>query len=321
MPLAFSFLLAYLLDLVLGDPPDRPHPVRLIGRLCIFWEKLLYRPQVARGVFFWLAVMGSMAGLATLFYLASPFFPTPVLVMGQIYLIYTLLATRSLHDESRRVEEALLRGDLAAARKWLGLIVGRDTANLQEGDIRRAVLETIAENLNDGVVAPMFYLAALGLPGLLLYKTANTLDSMVGYKNERYLAFGRLSARLDDLLNYLPARLTALLLVTAAALFGADWLKAWQLMRRDARCASSPNAGWPEATLAGALGVGLGGPSSYFGLPVAKPYLGDPNALPSPAHYRQAIRLLYATSLLMAAFVFTVLYLSKAGPWGLVASL
>jgi adenosylcobinamide-phosphate synthase len=238
------------------------------------------------------------------------------------YLLYSGLATRSLHAESRGVEEALTRGDLAAARARLALIVGRETAHLSPEDIRRAVLETVAENLADGVVAPMFYALLLGLPGMLLYKAANTLDSMVGYKNDRYLRFGKVAARMDDVLNLLPARLTALLLVVAAPWVGLNRREAWRILRRDAHQASSPNAGWPEAALAGALGVRLGGPSTYFGVLVNKPFIGDPPVKPLDAgHYRRALRLLYATSLMMAGLTFACLKAGGADVWGLLATL
>jgi len=310
-----AFLIAYLLDLYLGDPKGWPHPVRLLGRWISLWEKLLYQPRVGAGVVFWLAVMATVGALTALvWHLLAVLSPLAMTVIS-IYLIYSLLATRSLHVESLAVEEAMAAGNLEEARRRLGLIVGRDTMGLSETDIRRAVLETVAENLSDGVVAPMFYLAWLGIPGMLLYKTANTMDSMVGYKNERYLFFGRAAARLDDVLNYLPARLTGVLLVASAALGGLNWLEAWRTMRRDASKASSPNAGWPEAALAGALGVRLGGPSSYFGVRVEKPYIGEGFASPSPANYPQAVRLLYTTSLIMAALVLLVLYLRKADIW------
>ena len=201
----------------------------------------------------------------------------------------------------------------------LSMIVGRETAQLGPEEIRRAVIETVAENLADGVAAPMFFTLLLGLPGLVLYKAANTMDSMVGYKNLRYGKFGKVAARADDVLNFLPARLAALLMVPAAALAGLNWRQTWAMLRRDAGQASSPNAGWPEAAMAGALGVRLGGASTYFGHLVDKPFIGEPDAPLSAEKYRQAIRLLYATSLLMAALTFLVLLASGAGVWGLLS--
>ena len=156
------------------------------------------------------------------------------------------------------------------------MIVGRETAHLAREEIRRAVIETVAENLADGVVAPMFFTLLLGLPGLFFYKAANTMDSMVGYKNYRYAQFGKVAARADDVLNFIPARLTALLMIPTPRPCGLDWRGAWRILRRDRGNAASTNAGWPEAAMAGALGVRLGGPSIYFGRLVEKPFIGDP---------------------------------------------
>jgi adenosylcobinamide-phosphate synthase len=317
--LAFIFLAAYLLDLGLGDPENWPHPVRLIGRVIEYWENVLYQPKVAAGALFWLAVMGTtLIGILGLLCLLAVLPAVAALVL-LTYFLYAGLATRSLHQESLQVEKALARGDLLEARSRLALIVGRETAQLGPEEIHRAVLETVAENLADGVVAPMCFTLLLGLPGLYLYKAANTMDSMVGYKNFRYRKFGKVAARADDVLNFLPARLTALLMVVAAALVNLSPRGAWSILRRDAGKASSPNAGWPEAALAGALGVRLGGPSTYFGRPVEKPFIGDPVNPLTPLQYRQAIRLLYATSLLMAALTFFALLAGGAGVWGLLS--
>lgn len=318
MGLAFIFLAAYLLDLALGDPPDWPHPVRLVGRVIEYWENVLYQPRVAAGALFWLAVMGTtLIGIIGLLSIMA-ILPAVAAIVLLTYFLYAGLATRSLHQESRRVELALARGDLTGARSRLALIVGRETDQLDAEEIRRAVLETVAENLADGVAAPMFFTLLLGLPGLYLYKAANTMDSMVGYKNYRYGKFGKVAARADDVLNFLPARLTALLMVPAAALVGLSPLGAWRIIRRDAGKTSSPNAGWPEAALAGALGVRLGGPSTYFGRLVDKAFIGDSGKPLSPRHYRQAIRLLYATSILLAALTCGGLLAGRAGIWGLL---
>jgi len=315
--LAWPFLAAYLLDLVLGDPPHWPHPVRLIGRICQYWEATLYRPQVQAGALYWLGVMGTTLVLIFGVLGAVGLLPTFLGAVIVTYFLYAGLATRSLHLESRLVEEALARGDLKEARAHLAMIVGRDTAKLSAEDIRRAVLETVAENLADGVVAPMFFTLLVGLPGMFGYKAANTMDSMVGYKNFRYRKFGKVAARVDDALNFLPARLTALLMVLTAPLLGLDLAQAWRILRRDAAKAGSPNAGWPEAALAGALRVRLGGPSSYFGRVVPKAFIGEPGPPLGPEHYAQAIRLLYATSLIMALITFLALTLSSARVWGL----
>jgi adenosylcobinamide-phosphate synthase len=214
-------------------------------------------------------------------------------------LSWTCLAARSLHQESRRVAGALANGDLPAARDWLGRIVGRDTAQLGEPELWRGTVETVAENSSDGVIAPLLCLLLGGPLLALAYKVVNTLDSMVGYKNERYLRFGWASARLDDLVNWLPARLTGLLMVLVAPLVGLSAGGAWRIMRRDGRRHSSPNAGIPEAAAAGALGVQLGGTNVYFGQPVAKPTLGEPLRPLDGTAWRGAVRLMYGTELLL----------------------
>jgi adenosylcobinamide-phosphate synthase len=316
--LAIPFLLGYLLDLALGDPPGWPHPVRFIGRIIQYWEQRLYQPRIVAGMLFWLAVTATVLTLSLAATAAALALPRGLGIAVLAYLLYTGLATRSLHRESRKVEQALAQGDLAGARRALAMIVGRETAQLPPAEIRRAVIETVAENLADGVVAPMFFVLLLGVPGLFLYKAVNTMDSMVGYKNGRYVRFGTCAARADDLCNFLPARLTALLLAAAAALLGLDGSGAWRITRRDAGNASSPNAGWPEAAMAGALGVRLGGPSTYFGQLVPKPFIGDPTRPLEAGQYSQAVRLLYAASFLMAALTWVALAWSGAGVWGLL---
>jgi adenosylcobinamide-phosphate synthase len=318
MGLALPFLLAYLLDLLLGDPPGWPHPVRLLGRVIQYWESTLYQDRVGSGALFWLAVMGTtfvlifgVLGLAALL----PFWGGMAVLA---YFLYAGLATRSLHQESLRVEAALEKGDLDGARAQLAMVVGRETASLSVEEVRRAVIETVAENLADGVVAPMFFVLALGLPGMFFYKAANTMDSMVGYKNYWYARFGKVAARADDVLNFIPARLTALLMIPAAAIIGLDWRGAWRILRRDRRQAASPNAGWPEAAMAGALGVRLGGAATYFGRQVNKPLIGEASQALDRERYRQAIGLLYGTSLLMAAITLAGLLAGGAGVWGLL---
>jgi adenosylcobinamide-phosphate synthase len=318
MGLALPFLLAYLLDVLLGDPPNWPHPVRLLGHIIKYWESTLYQARVGAGALFWLAVMGTtlvlIFGVLGVAALLPPWGGIAVLT----YFLYTGLATRSLHLESRTVEAALARGDLEGARASLSMVVGRETAHLSPEEVRRAVIETVAENLADGVVAPMFFTLAVGLPGLFFYKAANTMDSMVGYNNYWYAQFGKVAARADDVLSFIPARLTALLMIPTAAALGLDWRGAWHILRRDRRRAASPNAGWPEAAMAGALGVRLGGPGTYFGRLVDKPFIGDPAHPLDPERYRQAIRLLYCTSVAMAALTLAGLLAGRAGVWGLL---
>jgi adenosylcobinamide-phosphate synthase len=219
-------------------------------------------------------------------------------LLGAVWLAFSSLALRSLHLESRRVVRWVEAGQLDQARRDLALIVGRETAGLDREGILRACIETVAENTSDGVIAPLFYLFLGGPVLALLYKAANTLDSMVGYRDDRYRELGWAAARFDDLVNLLPARLTGLLMVAAAVPLGLNGWNALKILLRDARKPASPNAGFPEAATAGALGVQLGGPATYFGQRVEKPTLGDPDRPVTPASYHATVRLMYLTALL-----------------------
>ncbi|GFE56500.1 adenosylcobinamide-phosphate synthase CbiB [Geobacter sp. AOG1] len=287
---------AIILDLLLGDPRWFPHPVVRIGRLITFLEPRLRRlipSESVAGIFLLLMTVGITFGLA-LAALQGAYALNPAAGFAvAVVLAWSCLAARSLHRESRLVADALGWGDLDGARRSLSFIVGRDTAALEEPEIWRGVVETVAENTSDGVIAPLCCLMLGGPPLALAYKAVNTLDSMVGYKNDQYLHFGRASARFDDLVNWIPARLTGLLMVVAAPLIGLSGRDAWRVMRRDGRNHSSPNSGIPEAAAAGALGVQLGGTNQYFGKPVAKPTIGEPDKPLDLAAYRGAVRLMY----------------------------
>jgi adenosylcobinamide-phosphate synthase len=221
--------------------------------------------------------------------------------LTSVWLCYTCLAARSLHRESSLVAEALAAGDITGARRSLSQIVGRDTADLDESEIWRALVETVAENTSDGIIAPLFWLTLTGPVGGMVYKAVSTLDSMVGYRSERYLLFGRASARMDDLLNFIPARLTAGLMILAAPLAGLSARGALAVTRRDRLKHPSPNSGHPEAAAAGALGVRLGGPASYAGRSSWKEYIGEPLAPLDEQAYAGMLKLMYLTTLLMAA--------------------
>jgi adenosylcobinamide-phosphate synthase len=299
--MGLELLVAYALDLLLGDPPSWPHPVRWLGRLIVAAEEPL-RQRFASAT--WagavlaagcLAVAAAAAGLVV--WVASLWHP--LLSLGvSVLLIYGAISVRDLANHALAVYRPLQRGDLPAARQALSLIVGRETAALDEAAIIRATVETIAENTVDGVISPLFY-AALGGPALAwTYKAASTLDSMVGYKTPRYREFGWAGARLDDLFNWLPARLSGLFFTVAAWLLGLDWRRTWQIYRRDGRQHASPNAGWPEAAMSGALGLRLGGPNVYHGQLVAKPWIGEAVREPELADIPRAIRLLLVVSLL-----------------------
>jgi adenosylcobinamide-phosphate synthase len=294
---------AVVLDWLLGDPRQLPHPVVGIGKLISLLELALRRRVGAGGrvggvLLVLLTVGGSVAAgwgiLSSLYHIHHW-----VGVVGEAVLGWFCLAARSLHRESRLVADALETGNLDEGRESLSRIVGRDTAALSEEGCWRATVETVAENSSDGVIAPLFYLMVGGPLTALAYKAINTLDSMVGYKNERYLHFGWTSARLDDWANWLPARLTGFLICGAAPLLGLSGREAWRIMARDGRNHSSPNAGIPEAAVAGALGVRLGGASSYFGTVVDKPVIGDPVTPLDGRAWRGSIRLMYGAEVLL----------------------
>jgi adenosylcobinamide-phosphate synthase len=297
-------LAAVILDLLIGDPRWFPHPVVYIGRLIGALEKALrrlVRNERLGGMLLLIMTVGITClltvALLAIAYAVSPYMGFVVAVI----LSWSCLAARSLHRESRLVADALVRGDLVEARRYLSNIVGRDTAELDEAEVWRATVETVAENTSDGVIAPLFYLCIGGPVLAIAYKAVNTLDSMVGYRNERYKSLGWASARCDDLANFMPARLTGLLMVAAAPLFGFPPGNAWRIMCRDGRNHSSPNSGIPEAAVAGALGVRLGGASIYSGKRVEKPTIGDPLKPLSPAAWEGAIRLMYGTEGLLLA--------------------
>lgn len=297
-------LAAVALDLVLGDPRALPHPVTAIGRLISFLDSPLRRlVKNARlaGVTLLLVTVGvTYACAALLLKGAYAVAPEAGFLLG-LYLAWVSLAARSLQVESGKVAKALQRRDLPGARLALSYIVGRETELLDEPEIIRGAVETVAENTGDGVIAPLFFLMLGGPPLAIAYKAVNTLDSMVGYKNERYLHFGWASARFDDLANYLPARLTGLLMVLAAPICALSGRGAWRIMRRDCRNHASPNSGFPEAAAAGALGVRLGGVNRYFGKVMEKPTIGDPSVPLSLAAYHGVVRLMYCSEALLVA--------------------
>jgi adenosylcobinamide-phosphate synthase len=296
--------LALILDLIVGDPRWLPHPVTLIGRLINVLDHGLRRPwlnPLLAGFLLLVITAASAAGVTWLTLKALwHLYPLAGLI-GSILISSTCLATRSLHVESARVATALSAGDLPTARHYLSWIVGRDTDQLEEPEIWRALLETVAENTSDGIIAPLFWLSVGGPVAAMAYKAVSTLDSMVGYRNERYLLIGRASARMDDLLNFIPARLTALLMIIAAALSGHSTSGALRITLRDRLKHPSPNSGHPEAAAAGALNVRLGGKASYKGVTSFKEYIGDPITALDEQSYHGMIKLMYITAILMAA--------------------
>lgn len=305
MNILLPVLIGFLLDLLLGDPRGMPHVVRGLGRMIAWGEGALRRlfPKTPRGEY----------GAGLVLTLCVTLLPS-ICAGGALWLClwinrylylavagvlcFQLLAARSLCEESMRVCRRLREGDLPGARAAVSMIVGRETETLDEAGVARAAVETVAENASDGVVAPLFFLLLGGAPLGLFYKAVNTLDSMIGYKNERYLYFGRFAAHLDDLCNFIPSRLCALLMVAAAFLLGLDGRGAYRIWRRDRRKHPSPNSAQTEAACAGALGVRLGGDSTYFGVVHHKSSLGDDTRPIGPQDIAAANRLMWGASAL-----------------------
>jgi adenosylcobinamide-phosphate synthase len=301
------FIAAYTLDWLVGDPAWLPHPVRWMGRMIRRGEKLLRRfvrtphGEFAGGIFLTVITVGAFgAGSWCLLFLLESW-NTVLEFAASLYLAMTTLATRSLLDEARAVRRFLAGNNLLSARRQVARIVGRDTHDLDESEVARAAIETLAESASDGIIAPMLYLAIGGVPAALAYKAINTLDSMIGHRSERYEFFGKCAARLDDAANFIPARLTGLLLVVSAWSLSLDWHGAWRIMQRDGAKHKSPNAGRPEAAMAGALGVRLGGTNYYDGEPHVGHYLGDTQSTLDVRALQNALRLTACISLLMFA--------------------
>lgn len=307
MLVLFAAACGFLLDLLLGDPAalSQIHPVVLMGRAISGGERLLRRlfpqsrgGQLAAGALLALGLpLITLALCLTILWLLRRLWP-PLAFIMQVVWCWQALAIRGLKDESMNVCRKLKNGTLPLARQAVARIVGRDTGSLSAEGVAKATVETVAENFSDGVAAPLLYMLIGGAPLALAYKAVNTMDSMVGYKNEKYLYFGRAAARLDDATNFIPARLAALLLWAAAALTGLDAKNAWRIWRRDRRNHASPNSAQCEAVAAGALHLRLGGPASYFGRMVDKPYIGDDDRGAAPEDIPAVCRMMYAGSAL-----------------------
>jgi adenosylcobinamide-phosphate synthase len=276
---AALMIAAFILDLAIGDPRQMPHPVVLMGKVIARGEPLVHSGIAWRDFLAGMALSLSVIALSfiTGWVLVALFrmLPLWLFFVCNAGLASTTLATRGLLEAVKRIEAPLLAGNIAAARDNLSHIVGRDTSRLNQDKVLRAGLESLAESTCDGIVAPLFYLFLGGIPLAMAYKAVSTLDSMIGYRNERYFYFGKFAARLDDAVNFIPARLTACFMVVAAPTARLNAARALHAVWRDHANHLSPNAGYPEAALAGAFGIRLGGPSIYFGKEVHKPHLGD----------------------------------------------
>lgn len=326
-----AFFIGYILDLVFGDPHSLPHPVRLIGKLIAALESVLLKEKMKdtakrrNGRYLVLIVLSVTVGVIGVILIGSYVVNEYLGVAVEAILTYYLLATRSLRDESMKVYNELEAGDIHKARYMLSMIVGRDTDSLDDRAIARAAIETVAENTSDGVIAPMIYVA-IGGPILgYMYKAINTMDSMVGYKNDRYMYFGSCAARLDDAVNYLPARISAFYMIVSTYILGVvtkDKLilkdgtvykiyspqNAYHIYKRDRYNHKSPNSAHTESVCAGALGIRLAGPACYFGRLLDKPYIGDAVREVMTEDIKRANRLMYMTSVTSFFSLMLILY-------------
>ncbi|WFE71582.1 adenosylcobinamide-phosphate synthase CbiB [Halomonas sp. M1] len=300
--------IAIVIDLIVGDPRTLPHPVVLMGRAISNYERLWNRGTAQQrrlsGAFLTVSMVGGVWFSSWLLLVLLARLHPGLALLAELWLLSTTLAIKGLGDAARAVVEPLSKGDLPAARQALGMIVGRDTQALDEAEITRGTVETVAENTVDGITAPLFFALIGGAPLALAYKAVNTLDSMVGYKNQRYGDFGFASAKLDDVANWIPARLTALclwvagLLLSISGVLSLRWKGALQGTCRDAPRHPSPNAGWPEAMVARLLGVRLGGTNFYQGVASHRATLGDPLEPLRLAHITATVRLMHGAWML-----------------------
>ena len=309
-----ELITAYILDLIVGDPHWLPHPVRIIGKVIEYLARVLrknnqnQRAEKIKGIFLTVITVGlSYYLIYFLIYIAGIISPGIKFAFSSFF-IFTALSTKNLGEEAFSVYRALKENNLELARERVSRIVGRDTRDLDENGIVRATVETVAENTVDGIISPLFYAVLGGAPLAMAYKAVNTLDSMVGYKNEKYLYFGWFSAKLDDLANYLPARISVLLIPVASLMLRQRGLAALRAIFRDGKKSPSPNAGIPEAGFAGALGIQLGGVNFYQGVEEYRPVLGEKLKRKSSKDILQAIRLSYTVSTLMLLSSLAILY-------------
>ena len=305
MRIILLMLGGFILDGIFGDPAWLVHPVVIMGKAITALEKFLRKrlPNTLEGerlggrILAMALPVGTLlitGGVCWLFYRISPILGFAI----ELLWCAQALAAKGLAQESTNVYRELVKGDLPASRRAVSRIVGRDTAELTSEGVTKAAVETVAENASDGVIAPLFYMMLGGAPLALVYKAINTMDSMVGYKNEKYLNFGRAAAKLDDVANYLPSRIAALLWIASAALTGNDAKSAWRIWRRDRRKHASPNSAQTESACAGALNVQLAGPATYFGKYCDKPTIGDAVRAIEPGDILRANKMMYTASLL-----------------------
>ena len=312
-----AIVAGFILDLIFGDPHSLPHPICLIGNFISFLERNLRKIfgfsnnglLFGGGVLVLIVISTCFVLPYALLYLAGMVNPWLAFALETL-MFYQIFATKCLRDESMKVYYALQKGDLDEARLMLSWIVGRDTKNLSEAEVTKGAVETIAENTADGIIAPMFYMFLGGASLAFLYKGINTMDSMVGYKNEKYLYFGRCAAKLDDVANFIPARITGLLMIGAAYFLNLDAERAWKIFRRDRYNHLSPNSAMTESVAAGALNIQLGGGHFYFGKWVHKDTIGDDIRPVKAEDIVATNNLLYMTAIL-SLILFTLIYLLR----------
>ncbi len=305
MSVMITAVAAFLIDALIGDPRSRFHPVVLIGKLILVLEYFLRRDfdtnlkKICKGAILVIAVFTLSYDIGALIeILAGMTGNLTAQIFIEALVLSFMITPRSLAEAGREIYYLLSMENLDQARYKVGWIVGRDTKNLNEAEITRATVETISENTVDGIISPLFYFAIGGLPLAVAYRAVNTMDSMLGYKNEKYLYFGKVAARLDDVANFIPARITALLFLASALILNLDFKNAFKMLYRDAAKHPSPNGGYAEATVAGALNVQLGGLNYYFGVPHFRAYMGDPNESLQASHILDAIRMMYTATII-----------------------
>ena len=295
MSLMIVAIVAFLIDALIGDPRSKFHPVVLIGNFISLLEKILRRDTDTStlklfkgGILVCIVITASLVVGLTIEIFTEDISNLATKIFLQALVLSFMISPRSLADAGREIYFLLERENLLLAREKIGWIVGRDTKNLNEAEVTRATVETVAENTVDGVISPLFYFAVGGLPLAIAYRAINTMDSMLGYKNEKYFYFGRVAARVDDIANFIPARLTAMLFIAAAMILRLDYRNAFNMMIRDAKKHPSPNGGWAEATVAGALNF--------------REYMGEPNESLEAVHILGAIRMMYTATVLFLSF-------------------
>lgn len=306
--------LAFILDSIVGDPKSKFHPVALIGRIISFYEAVFYKETDNDTKKLWYGGITVGFILLTIYIIVSLLLWMAALVNEWVYyvleilILYITIAPRSLGSAGFEIIQLLKQGDIKEARTRVSWIVGRDTDHLDESEITRATVETISENTIDGIIAPLFFFIIAGPMGAMMYRTVNTMDSMMGYKNDKYLFFGRVAARLDDILNWIPARLTFVLFVITAFILRFDSSAAWRMGMRDAKKHPSPNGGYAEAPVAGALHIRLGGFNQYFGQMTFREYMGDPIEEMNRHHITRTIYMMYGATILMVILTTATAY-------------